>query len=180
MVKYNDAVEKPQLRFKDFVDNSEAPFVPRLKVKHNAMVEWNVSGRFSVSPLSRRQRIGSPRKPLSLRNRPFACGFVFTSRPGLPRLGVTRPCHHREAASRERNPADLSGNGGIDARVGEFAEAGAGHRGGFGASQLPKLSRIHLFDPGRPAQSDAMRCRFRRARRTTWWTCSRFASSCGS
>lgn len=179
MVKYNDAVEKPQLRFKDFVDNSEAPFVPRLKVKHNAMVEWNVSGGFSVSPFSsRRQRIGSPRKPLSLRNRPFVCGSVFTSRLGLPRLGVARPRHHREAASRERDAADLGGDGGVDARTGEFAEARAGDRGGSGAPQLPKLSGLHLLDPGR--LSAALPRRSRRARRTTWWTCWRSASSSAS
>ena len=71
MVKYNDAVEKPQLHFKDLVDNSETPFVPRLKVKHNALVDWNVNGRRCSLLRARRERGGAPREPVSLRNRPF-------------------------------------------------------------------------------------------------------------
>ena len=99
VVKYNDAVEKPQLRFKDFVDNSDAPFVPRLKIKHNALVEWNPAGRFGHSLQIRRKRSGSARKPLSFRNRSLNSSLSLMSRLGISGLGAPSSRHDRETAS---------------------------------------------------------------------------------
>lgn len=47
MITYKSSLEKPQLAFSDGVDNSTSPFQPKLKVKHNAMMPWSLSGRLS-------------------------------------------------------------------------------------------------------------------------------------
>ena len=44
VVKYNSFLEKPQLAFKDGVDNSDAPFQLKLKTKHHAQIDWNENG----------------------------------------------------------------------------------------------------------------------------------------
>ena len=43
-LKYKFSMKKPQLSFSDKVDNTEAPFQPRLKTKLHAQVEWNPNG----------------------------------------------------------------------------------------------------------------------------------------
>lgn len=43
-LKYKFSMKKPQLSFPDKVDNTDAPFQPRLKTKLNAQVEWNPTG----------------------------------------------------------------------------------------------------------------------------------------
>lgn len=42
-MKYSSSLNKPQLSFKDAIDNSSAPFQPQLKIKHNSKVEWNIA-----------------------------------------------------------------------------------------------------------------------------------------
>ena len=44
VVHYNSSLEKPQLLFKDCIDNSHSPFQPKLKIKHNAQTEWSLNG----------------------------------------------------------------------------------------------------------------------------------------
>ena len=40
---YGNAIGRPQLKFKDKVDNSSAPFIPKLVEKPNALVPWKVN-----------------------------------------------------------------------------------------------------------------------------------------
>lgn len=44
VVKYNSSLDKPQLSFKDAVDNTDTPFQPKLKIKHHSQIEWNANG----------------------------------------------------------------------------------------------------------------------------------------
>ena len=68
-LKYKFSTMKPQLSFPDKVDNSDAPFQPRLKIKHNAQVEWNPNGSVVVLLLTNRdQRRGFLRESLHLRD----------------------------------------------------------------------------------------------------------------
>ncbi|GBB93779.1 hypothetical protein RclHR1_02230005 [Rhizophagus clarus] len=40
---YGNAIGRPQLKFKDKVDNSSAPFIPKLVEKPNALVPWEIN-----------------------------------------------------------------------------------------------------------------------------------------
>ncbi|CAB4490113.1 unnamed protein product [Rhizophagus irregularis] len=42
---YGNAIGRPQLKFKDKVDNSSAPFIPKLVEKPNALVPWEINVR---------------------------------------------------------------------------------------------------------------------------------------
>ena len=46
VIKYDDTIPKPQLSFKDPVDNSVTPFVPKITEKPNAMVPLKIEGIF--------------------------------------------------------------------------------------------------------------------------------------
>ena len=48
VITYKASLDKPQLAFTDGVDNSETPFQPKLKVKHNAQMNWSLEGIFSI------------------------------------------------------------------------------------------------------------------------------------
>ena len=68
-LQYKFSTAKPPLSFPDKVDNSDAPFQPRLKIKHHAQVEWNPNGCFvTVSLRNRDGRRGRLREPLHLRD----------------------------------------------------------------------------------------------------------------
>ncbi|KAK8794410.1 hypothetical protein JH06_1619 [Blastocystis sp. subtype 4] len=42
VITYKASLDKPQLAFTDGVDNSKTPFQPKLKVKHNAQMNWSL------------------------------------------------------------------------------------------------------------------------------------------
>ena len=48
VITYKASLDKPQLAFTDGVDNSETPFQPKLKVKHNAQMNWSLDGVISM------------------------------------------------------------------------------------------------------------------------------------
>lgn len=48
VITYKASLDKPQLSFTDGVDNSKTPFQPKLKVKHNAQMNWSLDGRISI------------------------------------------------------------------------------------------------------------------------------------
>ena len=44
VITYKSSLEKPQLAFTDKVDNTDTPFQPRLRIKHNSQMDWSVEG----------------------------------------------------------------------------------------------------------------------------------------
>ena len=48
VITYKASLDKPQLAFTDGVDNSKTPFQPKLKVKHNAQMNWSLDGMISI------------------------------------------------------------------------------------------------------------------------------------
>ena len=147
MITYKSSLEKPQLAFTDGVDNSAAPFQPKLKVKHNAQMPWSPSGRLSPLFSSADSAEGGLYENPYLYEINSTHGRFLSRRPFLPVVGEG----DAGAGEAARGSGDAAGGGGQrdgHAGAGEGPEEPAQHRSGSRAPQLPQLPGLHLSDPG--------------------------------